>query len=123
MSKFWDVLLARPTGKQHHILRKFMTYEAGPVGPVPTNVSTGTEYEVSAKVAARFIIDDALRGLDRDAAFDYHVKTSRRAIVEAVFGEFRIPLLEALGALAHNDAREAERLVDSVLRTMFDGDR
>ena len=45
---------------------------------------------------------------------------ARRAVVEAVFGEFREPLVEAMVALHDRDFEAAEELISRVLNNMFD---
>ena len=73
------------------------------------------EYRISANFRCRTVLPEN----DSDA-LEYAVKTAKRSIVEAVFGEFREDFYKIHNALQEQNIHKAQKLLHNMQYRMFE---
>ncbi len=82
----------------------------------PNRVPNANVYTVGVTIQARACISDA--DLKREVG-RYVIRDTKRHIVEAVFGEFRLPISTLRQAIFMGDLNEARRLLKELELQMF----
>jgi hypothetical protein len=79
------------------------------------NFPVGTVYRIEAIIGIQSVIPD-----DGRVKTDIIVNSAKRRIVEEIFGEFRIPLLELKSLLYQGNCEEANKIVNNIMASMFE---
>lgn len=74
---------------------------------------------VQRQLKATFAV---LYAVDRQCTSDIEAmeRNARALVIEGIFGEFRVPLMEVMRALSEHDVRGARERVAEIMRQMFD---
>lgn len=76
------------------------------------------EYRIEARFGVKAFIDMA--EARHQEALERCIQSTRKALVEHIFGEFRAPLAQLRWALSNEDVDEAREIVEQLHRSMFD---
>lgn len=116
MSKLFDEIQAICTNQK--IVKKMPMVDIRTI--CEDDFNYGYRYRVVATLGAQTVITN--HGLSKmtDSEFERLLREKvYRPLAEHIFGEFRLPLIEASFAAANGDSEKACELIDGVLKSMF----
>lgn len=111
MSELCKAIYAEDTGVRRARPGRFSVKE----GFVPLDANEMSVYAIKVCLESRAEVSRWLGGEELQAV----VVQAKRSIVEAVFGEFRLPLRDVADAIIRGDGDEALKLVSKVENQMF----
>lgn len=119
MSKIVDAITATQTNRRRHKPTKlfdsvFTVCEE--FAPSPTE----TEYRISVTLGARYWVSSELQA---DSAFPFleeAVKSTKKKVIEAIFGEFREDFRNLEHALYNSEVETARTMLQAFEKKMFE---
>lgn len=85
----------------------------------PSTHSVAKIYRVEARFGAQVVVKDCYEGREAIDSLAQRVHQTRRAVIEAVFGEFRPLMAELSLAISQNDFETASEVYGRIYDQMF----
>ncbi len=119
MSKLVDLIVASATDRRKPIFNTVRVNAKFEVDSLPPSFMpsypVAIVYHIGVKIGGEIAIDDR----DDGKLIKMAVETIQRQVVEEIYGEFRMPLLEIERALWDHDHDKARALLADLRKQMF----
>ena len=118
MSKLSKVLKAYDTGYRQvskelpsvHLSSEIMT----------DHLKALVKYQLKCEISNEFVVSEEVIRQSSISILDYNINLTKQRIIEEIFGEFRMPLLDIRQAILNQDTIEAMNLLNDLYAEMFD---
>lgn len=115
MSKLLKLIEVRDTGRRSAPPLDFIASMVN-IDKYTGHVPYGREYRIKATFGANVVVTDEMWD---GIGLEYAINQVHRSVVEAVFGEFRVPLREIRKALWEKDLNKVNTLLQELEVQMF----
>jgi hypothetical protein len=117
VSKLKDTLKAGMTGRREAIPMRYVTVSYNKLPTIgPSDGGFRDVYEFGAQIATRFSVSP---GPHRDEQLAEAKRAASRQIMNEVFGEYRVPLMDAIVAVSYGAPKAGVTILKTLYEDMF----